>query len=89
MMAHLQMPQLPRARKHQYYHLCQTIPNGAGVRRLAEVAEVCLSLTLILLLAPYIFQLLVQVAQFCRQFGYVRPVVFEVGFGLTDDNVQV
>lgn len=83
------MPQLPRACHDQHNHLRDDIPHRTGIRALTEVPKVRLALTLVLLLPPDILELLVEVAELRRELRDVRPVVFAIGFGVPDDDVEV
>lgn len=88
-MTHLQMPQLPRARSDNNDNLCHAVPHCTRVGRLAQVSEVRLAFTLVLLLAADVFELLIEVAQLRRQFAHVRPVVLAVRLRAANNYVEV
>ena len=83
------MPHLPRARRNQHANLCYRVPHRLRVRRLAQVTECFLALSLILLLPANVFEFHVQVPEFLRELGHVRPVVLGVRFRLADNDVEV
>lgn len=80
---------MPRARHNNDQDLRDTIPHRPRVRRLTQVPVICLSLSLILLLPPDVFELLVEVAHFRGHFGDVGAVLLDVCLGGADDDVEV
>lgn len=86
---YLKMSQLPRTRSNDYRNLSKAVPDSTRVRGLAEIPVVRLALSLVLLLAPYILELLVEVTEFGRELGDVRPVLLAVVLCVADDEVEV
>lgn len=83
------MPQLPRTSQQQRHDLHHTIPHRPRIRRLTQIPKISLPLPLILLLPPNILQLQIQLPHLARDLANVRPVLFDVGFRGTDDDVEV
>ncbi|KAG6851555.1 hypothetical protein H0H87_000538, partial [Tephrocybe sp. NHM501043] len=82
------MSQLPPTRSHEDDNLCNTIPDGSCISRLAQVPIISLPLPLILLL-PDLLELDVEVPDLARKATNVRPVVLDVGLSGADDDVEV
>ena len=61
---HLEMPQLPHARRNQDANLRDCVPHCTRVRSFAQITEGRLALALVLLFTADVFELLVQVAEF-------------------------
>lgn len=83
------MTELPRAGRDENDDLCNAVPDCTCVCGLAEVAVVCLSLPLVLLLPPDILELEVEVADLCSEAGDVCAVLLDVGFCCADYDVEV
>lgn len=83
------MPQLPCACHHQNNNLYDTIPHRLGVGSLAEISEISLSFSLVLLLPSDILEFLVQIANFGCQFRDMRAVVLGICFCGADNDVQI
>lgn len=83
------MPQLPRAGDDKHYNLCYAVPQRPRVCQLAEVPEICLPLSLVLLFPADVLQFLVQVTKLRRELCNVRAVLLAVGFRASDDDVEV
>lgn len=83
------MPQLPHTSPHQHRYLSNTVPDSPRIGILAQIPKVGLSLTLILLLPPDILQFQIKVSDFGGKFGDMTTVMFKIGLGSTDDNIEV
>jgi hypothetical protein len=83
------MPQLPRTRCYEYDNLGKTIPYRPGIGGLAQIPEVLLALSLVLLFSPDVLKLLIEVANLIGQFRYMRSVGFYVSLCRADNDVEV
>jgi len=68
--------------------LSKTIPNRALVS-LAQIPEILLALSLVLLFSPGVLELLIEVANLIGQFRYMRSVGFYVSLCRADNDVEV
>lgn len=65
------MPQLPCTGDDKHHNLCYTVPHRSRVRVLAEISEIRLPLSLVLLLPADVLKLLVQVTELRGELGNV------------------
>lgn len=86
---HLEVSHLPNAGYHEDDNLCYAVPDRLGVRILAEVPKIRLSLALVLLFSSDVLELLIQVTQFRGELGHVRAVLVSVRLGASDDDIKV
>ena len=83
------MTQLPCTGQDERDDLCYAVPHSARIRSLRKVAEICLALALILLLATNILNFDVQVTDLARERRDVPAVMIRVGLGCADGDVEV
>ena len=76
--ANLQMSELPHAGGNEYANLQNTIPNSTRVSRLAQVTVTCFAFSLVLLFAPDIVQLLIQVTYLRGKIRNMRAILLNV-----------
>lgn len=83
------MPQLPCTRRNEDTNLGQRIPNGSGIRQLAEIPILGLSLSLVLLLSSDGGEALVQLANLRGDLSNVCAVMLHVSLSGANDHVEI
>lgn len=83
------MSHLPGTCENQNNDLRNAVPHSPGISRLAQISEIGLSFTLVLLFSSDLLEFCIKVADLCSYFGHVGAIVVEVWASFTHYNVEI